>query len=122
MNLNDLGYLDKEIKLYGAMLDSLDEMTVDKFYREELSAAFESIRLKCWLKLRELLDFVNAIPDAEIQELVIFRYMQRHTWQHIAVQMGYGSESSFRMACKRYLEKYIPQYIAQKERAEKSAG
>lgn len=122
MNLKDLGYLDKEIKLYSTMLESLEEMTTDKFYREELAAALESIQLKCWLKLRELLEFVNTIPDAEIQELVIMRYIQRHTWQHIAVQMGYGSESSFRLACKRYLEKYMPQYIAEKERAGKSVG
>ena len=122
MNLKDLGYLGKEIELYGAMLESLNEMTDDKLYKAELAAAIESIRLKCWLKLRELLDFVNAIPDSTIQDLVIWRYAERRTWQHIANTMGFGSKSVWRLSCKRYLEKYLPQYIAEKEQAEKSAG
>ena len=58
-----------------------------------------------------MLEFVKSIPDAEVQEVVILRYRERHTWQHIAVRMDYGSEATWRVRCKRYLKKYIPAYL-----------
>lgn len=115
MNLNDLRHLENEIKLYSSMLEKLENVQADPERKREAVAALESIRLRCWLQLGELIELVKSIPDSDIRAAVMLRYAEGHTWQYVAFYMGYGSEASWRLSCKRYLEKYMPRYMEEKE-------
>ena len=114
MNLNDLRYLENEIKLYSSILEKLENVQADPERKREAAAVIESNRLKRWMQLGELVEFVKSIPDLQIREAVVLRYINGHTWQYVAFYMGYGSEASWRLSCKRYLEKYLPRYTEER--------
>ena len=80
-------------------------------FAEDVAVLEEKIktRLKdCLALYREILDFVNAIPDPLIRLIVSLRYINGLEWEQVALHIGGGNTGeSVRKACERYLHRYL---------------
>lgn len=57
-------------------------------------------------KLKIQLEYeLNYVKDAEIREIIRYKYNDGMTWLQVMFKMGYCSESTAKMKIKRYLEK-----------------
>ena len=80
-------------------------------FAEDVAVLEEKIKthLKdCLALYREILDFVNAIPDPLIRLIVSLRYINGLEWEQVALHIGGGNTGeSVRKACERYLRRYL---------------
>lgn len=80
-------------------------------FAEDVAVLEEKIKthLKdCLALYREILDFVNAIPDPLIRLIVSLRYINGLEWEQVALHIGGGNTGeSVRKACERHLRRYL---------------
>ncbi len=69
----------------------------------DLAAETNKLIHKRVIEERELLQYVNEIPEARIRLMVELYYLDWKSWNEVAARVGGGnSEDSCRMAVKRY--------------------
>lgn len=57
-------------------------------------------------KMRIQLEYeLNYVEDAELRDIIRYRYNDNKTWLQIMFLMNYNSESVAKMKLKRFLEK-----------------
>ena len=57
-------------------------------------------------KMRLQLEYeLNYVQNAELRDIIRYRYNDNKTWLHIMFLMNYNSEEKARIKLKRYLEK-----------------
>ena len=59
---------------------------------------------KCWRELKRLYQFINEIPDSQMRQIFVFRYLHNYSWQKIAFLMGEHDESYARRKHNQYLK------------------
>ena len=64
------------------------------------------MRARAARKQQEIIEYIDAVPDSRIRQILTLRFVDELHWCDVAAKMGADeSEGSVKMACKRYLEK-----------------
>lgn len=130
VNLEQLRYLNGEIKILREQLERLNnQIVVDvvtgsskffpfvehKFYIEGIPVCTKADRLKNKLesRLQELLsvqsqalEFVAEIEDSELRQILILRFIENLTWERVARRMNYADESVPRKRYARFISEH----------------
>ena len=121
-NLKRLRALNKEIEFEKKRLwsmrqnrDKVSIIGVGMVKKEDFSSEIElleatiTIHLKdCLALYREILDFVNKIPDPHLRLVISLRYINGLEWEQIALHIGGGNTAeSVRKSCERFLHKHL---------------
>ena len=82
-------------------------------FAEDVSALEDKIKQhlkECLALYREIMDFINAIPDPLVRLIVSLRYVNGLEWEQVAAHIGGGNtQESVRKTCQRYLGRYLNQ-------------
>lgn len=80
-------------------------------FAEDVSILEDKIKahLKdCLVLYREIIDFINSIPDPLVRLITSLRYVNGLEWEQVALHIGGGNTGeSVRKTCERYLKQHI---------------
>ncbi len=67
------------------------------------------IHLKeCVVLYKEILDFINSIPDALLRLAISLKYINGLEWEQVALHIGGGNTAdAIRKSCERFLKQYL---------------
>lgn len=72
----------------------------------DIDAKIGRLLWKCELETERLIDLIASCSDSHVRMILELRYLRAYSWQKVAYTLGGGnSDSSCKMAVKRYIEK-----------------
>lgn len=87
-----------------------DELVAKVEIRESIDKVKKKLhkrRAACVKEYNRLNDFIAAVNDSDMRQILTLRYIYHLEWQDIAAKMGpEASEDSVRMAHERFLKKF----------------
>lgn len=69
-------------------------------------AAWKRLKTQAEKECAEVERFINSTTDSIARRAMRMRFIERRSWTNISMQLGYTSESSARVLCKREIQKH----------------
>lgn len=122
--LSQIYYLNREVKMWQRELDEISlvrspplednggrsagtsDSTANAVQRREQIQTIISGKLaEIQLKLAEMMDFINSIPDSQTRQIFTYRCINGMSWNEVADRVGGNTEDSVRKVFTRYCRK-----------------